>query len=737
MDLHAPTAATVLTWEQWDESSSSNDYGNGNDWSTYWTYSNSSGASSSGDNGGSSWWDDGSGSNTGVASLFGRTFDLTDGDSSYENDSTGLDRSSSGENYSSQDGSASFTINYNSDNTQAPAQTVTVSGWDADIGSFSTTATGTSINLATVAWPARSSPTFGGTHLWLNGVLYTWQSGTLSSSGTVADTYASTNPNASGSLVMSASVPDFKASNVSAALTVDGTQIGTLAYDSSDGPQMVSGYVAVFSNPSGTHTTPFFSADSLWLNGTTEYPFEAGYNDAFGGRMDLYVNPNAGSIILSGTSSSSAAVGGHLGPDFLTGTYSDSEFTLSGNWTLSTDPAITPEAPEALWVRGLLYTQTTPGVDTYQSTVSGSLVGTLDIAIMPDGSLQIDGADVVGAFTGSMPSGGACGWLSTVPPEGSSDSPTPVFAVFLTPKSEGGFELSPPPDSPGIGFPSAISCQTVIYVYLGEIESPSAQPEAVYFPREAPTTAQRWITVEVSAPSNGRYPALLHQLGSSGALTEASGSYTPDNHLFQTAASDTGFLPMYAANPLESDSAWLLPRPQAANLPPSFVIRGQPWWFAGYDELADTASYLGFLDGQVMSLAAADAEGYRIVTLVDPLSNSGASTQGTLSSTRRSIRFRDNTIAFSGDSIGDQAQVTYLDQFALQTVQGDLDIIGNNLSFGVLGNDASLAGSLLQFKGTTGNASLHSIVSATSASWLWSEMAAEDASDLSPVMELV
>jgi hypothetical protein len=139
-----------------------------------------------------------------------------------------------------------------------------------------------------------------------------------------------------------------------------------------------------------------------------------------------------------------------------------------------------------------------------------------------------------------------------------------------------------------------------------------------------------------------------------------------------------------------------------------------------------------------MALGAADASGERLVALTDPVHNLGSqtATQGTLNSERRSALLRDGTLVLSGTDDGQQAVVDHTDDYKLQTIAADLDIVGNNLSFGILNGDASRAGALFNFGDDSTTASLHSILSRPLTQWAWWKAEGVDSDSLRQVMRL-
>lgn len=226
------------------------------------------------------------------------------------------------------------------------------------------------------------------------------------------------------------------------------------------------------------------------------------------------------------------------------------------------------------------------------------------------------------------------------------------------------------------------------------------------------------------------------------AAKTSDGSYDTGTRLFETAlrAADAVVqpLPLPVMSLMRPTYAfWFMDATPPGGLPRSFIIRGQPWWYAG--EAGGQPVYRGFYDGQQMSLGTADANGQRLVTLTDYqfdengnlLPGTTETTQGTLSGLRGSIRFRDGTIALSGTDAGTQQTITFSDDYSLHTIRSDVDILGNTLSFGILGENASLAGALFHFydrqQGAVRLAGLRSIISRANAEWTWEKADSENA----------
>ncbi|MFN0080610.1 MAG: hypothetical protein ACKVY0_29430 [Prosthecobacter sp.] len=290
-------------------------------------------------------------------------------------------------------------------------------------------------------------------------------------------------------------------------------------------------------------------------------------------------------------------------------------------------------------------------------------------------------------------------------------------------------------------FPPAVRVFDAVWNFLGVAADDStgaAGAAAAYYgnTRVVPGSGEPHQLLKIRVENTAAVTVTLTNYSSAAST---AGSYQPATRLFQTVHGATDALPMpvIGVDPTNgSDAIWML---HAAGLPDSFLVRGEPWRFAGMNN--GVATYQGFYNGQQMSLRTTDG----LVTLTDPVQNAlngltGAAlttaTQGTLSDLRRSVRLRDGTLVLSGNEAGQQVAVAHADDFNLHTIASDVDIIGNNLSFGLLQNDASLAGALLNFTDLNGTATLHSILSRPQAQWGWWKAEGVDGDTLRPVMWL-
>jgi hypothetical protein len=217
------------------------------------------------------------------------------------------------------------------------------------------------------------------------------------------------------------------------------------------------------------------------------------------------------------------------------------------------------------------------------------------------------------------------------------------------------------------------------------------------------------------------------------------------HHILKNALKNAWqFFPVVTViNPEESGAyreRWSVDSP-GADLPQSFVVRNQTWWFACTEQRSDNSGfdliYHGPILGQLIRVHPPGANGQHRVDLTDPLWNDGTETSGTISDARGSIRFRDGTLAYSGNDHGYRAVIQHQDQLTLHTIDGDLDILGNHLSFGLLRGDASLAGTLLRFEDSlSGGAVLHTGLSRNNAKWMWWHLVDDGSNQSEPVMEL-
>ncbi|MHB1078004.1 MAG: hypothetical protein ACYC67_01290 [Prosthecobacter sp.] len=603
-----------------------------------------------------------------------------------------------------------------------------LSVWDSHLGTVTSNTLSTVPNgsLTGITWRARSAPTFAKAQLWLDGKLLNWQSGAITTAGLVTDTYSG----AGVTLTVSALAHDYFVDGGNAALTITSTGggSGTLAHE---GTFNLNGHM--LQNASPNHSAPLFTGSATVLSVLGgNYAFVGGFQDSLGNRTDFYENPSSGFMTISGviTDPNHASVRYTRYGFVYSGTYNSPYFSIFPPVSKpSSQPSI--YGPPAFWVRGELYLQNSTTPTSYASAASHSLT------LSGSSTWTLAGADATGAFSGTC-SHDPLGVFLVQALDESSQPIAGAFVPVIPANADGSLHLSW--EAAPTGMPPGVRENNHNLVYLGTTTD-DADPAstAAYYGSATASDQTPWLLkIRTDGSTTTPYTATYTDYSTA---TSTTGSYSTQTHLFQTSAPAVppavGFpVPVYGVDPTANFALWALTQPQAG-LPDTFMVRGQPWRLAAYDASTDTATYQGFYTGQQMALGAADS-GERLVTLTDPVYNQGsqATTQGTLNNERRSALLRDGTLVLSGTDDGQQAVVQHTDDYKLQTIAADLDIVGNNLSFGILNGDASRAGALFNFGDDSATASLHSILSRPLAQWAWWKAEGVDSDSLRQVMRL-
>jgi hypothetical protein len=217
------------------------------------------------------------------------------------------------------------------------------------------------------------------------------------------------------------------------------------------------------------------------------------------------------------------------------------------------------------------------------------------------------------------------------------------------------------------------------------------------------------------------------------ARTSVSGTYSTQTHLFQTGASGGLPMPIWAVDPGANNALWNLPT-MSAGTPATFIVGNAVWHYTGTNG-SGTALYQGYYTGQTLALAATGSDGLQIVTLTDPAQNGGSPVTGTFNSVRGDVRLRNGSVAYAGNSNGTPLDPV-LNTSSLQTIQADLDITGNIVSFGALQVDTAVAGVTLQFVDDGTTATLHTALGRPQAQWVWSRAASNGTFTALPAMKL-
>lgn len=654
-------------------------------------------------------------------SLFGATYTWDSGTwSSYEIGGNGYSTSSSGwtDNFTSPDG-GTLAISSSYDGYTYMSST-DISGWDPYAGSFSASYSEAFNTLGELSWSYRSSPSFAPAQLWIDGTLVNWTQGEIDFSGTATDSYQDSSN--AVTLSISGDVRDFALN--AGSVSVSGSGSGT--YSASGG---FTDSTIVTTDPGSqgtTYTTPFFtSATSLWVNGT-EYPFEEGHEDGSNNRTDTYVNEGAGTVTLSGnttTPTTADVTASYLGsPE--TGTFTSPDtFTMPTFVIAITAPEPPALGPDAFWVRGRFYTRTEPGSSSFQAAADagGGTAATLSLTDNGDGTLALSGTDATGTYSGSYDGSQGLFLLE--------DAQSAVLPAVPA-NADGTLQLaagSVPTDLP----PAVTVVDGRIWVYWGtETDDTLPAATAAYYGSALHADTSAWaLKLRLDGSSTVTYTDYI-------TGTSSAGSYSTTSHLFQTSAPESGFpVPVYGVDPNDNHALWSLPQ-APAGIPATFLVGGQVWRYTGSDA-NDATIYQGYYQGQQLALAAADAGGVRLVSVTDSVQGN---TQGTLNDVRGSVRLQDGRVAYSGSFDGTQINPT-LNALGLQTIEGDLDITGNVISLGALSQSTATAGATLQFADIPGannslTASLYNTLSRPEAQWVWARAAEAGGQSTLPVMKL-
>jgi len=240
--------------------------------------------------------------------------------------------------------------------------------------------------------------------------------------------------------------------------------------------------------------------------------------------------------------------------------------------------------------------------------------------------------------------------------------------------------------------------------------------------------------LQIAVAATDLRAATILKLDPAGVAEFSGGYFSPGTLLFYRSNTEQSTFPL-GVKPLKPEQCHAFWRriqdPDSDPLPPTFVVRGQGWHYAGLETVPNSAGqpvevdvFHGPVLGQVMRVFPAVDQGSRLVTLEDPTDGAvSPQTVGSLNPLRESITFRDGTMALRGNELGLQHRVQMDEQLHVHTIQGDLDVLGNHLSFGLLHDDAGLAGALFRFTDQPLEAlsRLESTLGRNHAEWSWSK----------------
>jgi hypothetical protein len=561
----------------------------------------------------------------------------------------------------------------------------------------------------------------------------------------VQDTY--TNEANDQTLTITGDARGVALNNVEASLVMNATPIGSV-----NGSQIFSvpGHTLVVS-PEEQGSPHFVStASAIWVN-QSPYSFITSYSGG-GTFVDVYKHGTLGSFTIAGGNSGPAQVTGHYQSQVFSGSLSDGVFNINGAGFSLVAPG--EDLPAGIWVRGLVYLPSATGSNTFHAGEAGAY-GICQLTLSGNNVL-ISGEDADGEFTGTIEATKVGVFLLDLVPqeEPVEGSPTTVPAVFV--KEDGKLRVSELMPHL-VSYPSDIRVtierenQHSYLSYIGTAadDTGSGVPALYYTWPNANDQDRRIIKIHLDGNGTTRHT----QYDSFPPIDTASIRYNPSTYHFRApvppttppegesgaAASPPSFpRPVFSLEVEAGYRRLLLEVPES--LPPSFLIRGEPWWYSGMDGAVHL--YHGYYEGQEMRLPnAPNEDGRMVATLRDAyhnrhLDNPNQTTEGIFAPDRRSIRFRDNSIALPGDLAGGRELVDLNAEINLHTIQGDLDILGNNLSFGLLQGDRSLAGVLFQFRDTGSAAGLFNGISRPQAEWGWWKSGAAATDPPMPVMQL-
>lgn len=654
-----------------------------------------------------------------------------------------------------------------------------MSGWTRQVGSFGGAGWSDMVNYQEFTWSPRTESLYASRNLMVDGILYTFSSGSIdSSASSVVDTYVGPN----GEVLSIGNPSAGKASNPYQHF-VGGNPVyagGTFEsiWEEGDCHPGTSGLLREGTVVIGSHiivpaveaarTTPFFLEEtSIYVDGQ-EYLFEAGFDDADDNHADVYVG-GEGKLSLYGRTVGNADV--ILNGFYTEGGLENEEFNVP-NHAIMSEPPIVAVFPKALWVDGqvwpfiaqsstanmavytdpsgsqqLALTSVDAEAQTYMVSGTETWLAVDDPNTPEDESVDSGGnprTESASLYSGTIEHGTGIFLIQRV--DGlrrvacalNVDEDGHVFSFLLPPPAANGL----PPGlllSPGQGY----ARRGWVYVghadlgegdfaYYGSVPLES-EPEASGSLHPWPSLAKMALPT-LDGNGEAMPQAVAMKLGS------LEGTYLTSSRLFQTSRDAAVMLrlPVFAVAPATDFTLWrAVPAP--AGLPQSFrMADGQIWRFSHEDE-DGRAIYLGHHDGQQLALDPVGDDGYRLAHLTD--TENQIDTQGTFSNERQAIHMRNGMLVYvnAADEWGDQGPVI-LPQNQLYTIAGDLDITGNIVTFGALLDDASRAGVVLQFQDRDDNgsfsASLHSIVSRTQAEWTWQRAANDNVETTQKVMHL-
>jgi hypothetical protein len=501
----------------------------------------------------------------------------------------------------------------------------------------------------------------------------------------------------------------------------------------------------------------------VWVNG---HAFDFEENEISDGSyfVDKYVSSGMGCIHFS-VNGEAKSFTGNCGLISVSGELSDPLVPVSGEGFVLAFAAPPSVAHiDRLWIRGTLYWRMGSGSQNFspvpisEQPHTAAPVPSCTLTLGPNGQTWLlNGEDGLGTFSGAFQSSLAFLIYNhldqmTVPvlrvgADGSAHLdagttlPTKLPACILVPPS-GDFVAAKDPNTVGYS-------EEFIFRFAGLSTGLIGEGSQVALYLKINQKGHKRELLQLAVGGDDLRAATILKFDPAGVAGFSGGYFNTETLLFYRANTAESTFPL-GVKPLQPQNSHAFLRhtqdPDADPLPPTFVIRGQGWHYAGLETVPNSSGQLVVVDifhgpvlGQVMRVFPTVGQGSRLVTLEDPTDAAISSqTVGSLNPMRESITFRDGTVALRGNELGLQHRVQMADQLNVHTIQGDLDVLGNHLSFGLLHNDAGLAGALFRFTDQPlGDLSrLESTLGRNHAEWSWSKAGALQGGPADQVMHL-
>ncbi len=630
-----------------------------------------------------------------------------------------------------------------SETSQNGTTTSAVSLYHPSIGSVGASASGNLVWGALDAMPwqvaPRTGPSFYPAAIWVNGIPHVWASGQLTLTGQITDTY-------------------------------QGPSGATMQFSGLiDDPAII----ITFTPPSGPPPDPpapipvvLSGRFTVWING---HAYAFAENEIVDGvfTVDRYDSSGFGSVHFS-HQGSYMMVTGNCGTISVSNTFNSPSGVLTGpGYILSFSEFSGIANLDKLWVRGTLYARSEYGEGALHflpaAGDSGQVVPAPEshcrLVLAQDGETwELQGVDGQGAFGGPFPLPQP-GWGFVNNHFGHPTVPVLRVSSDGTSQLDSGANLPPslpacvlvPPNGDLSSTRDPVTgdyLQACLFRFAGICRDlvDGSNAQVAFYLREDQKTHSRQV-LQIGTGSMSLKSATIVELDPSAVVTLSGGYFNEQTLLFYRGTTEASQFPLGVTPllPNQNHKFWRHGHPNG--LSPTYVLRGQGWRYAGTEEVANSFGqgqvvvdlYHGPILGQVMRVHPQTGQESRLVTLTDSSSDAlSPQTVGSLNPVRESIVFRDGTVALRGDLMGAHQQVAVTQQLNVHTISGDLDVLGNHLSFGLLNDDAGMAGALFRFSdaAATGKARLDSALGRNNAEWGWYKAGTQPGAPSQAVMSL-